>query len=78
MNDNVVTLDDHRKPTDPEMIESLRVMLSEAQNGRLVGFAASYITHEDTVQTVFHFSRTIDAAGAVMVLHQEVAALFTE
>jgi hypothetical protein len=74
--DNVVSL---RLPkVDPDLIESLRTMLSEAQNGRLKAFACVYTTDTEEIATVFHFNSALEAAGAIAMLQNDALACLTE
>jgi hypothetical protein len=67
----VVNLDEHRPETNPELIESLRNMLSDAQNGRMVSMAAVYIRPGGDLLTVFHSPSVIEVVGATALLHRD-------
>jgi hypothetical protein len=53
---NVVPLEPHLPVADKELMDTLRSLLSEAQNGRLRSYAAVYITGDgDGVGTSHYF-----------------------
>ena len=71
---DVVELDKHRPPSDPELVKHLRFLLSEAQNGRMTEFACVY-TSGESVGTLLHFNSNLEAAGAIALLHAEALAV---
>jgi hypothetical protein len=76
MTDNVIPL---KPPTgDPEIVETLRVLLSEAQAGRLTGIAVVYLTDEGDCLTAYHMSEPLHLAGATALLHKDALDLLTE
>lgn len=68
---DVTDIADYLPKPDPAIVESLKIMLAEAQAGRMVGFAAVSLTEEDGIVTVFHFARALDAVGATAHLHRD-------
>jgi hypothetical protein len=74
----VVDLNARRKPVEPELVEYLRILLSEAQNGRLTGFAVAYYDDEGLLDTAFHTESIHHSITAASVLHQAALALLEE
>lgn len=75
---DVIDIAGHLPKADPDLIETLRIMLSEAQNGRLVSLAAVYTINDGTIDTVFHFDSALEAVGAIAMLHHEAISFLTE
>ena len=75
---DIVDLSAHRKAVDPDLVESLRVLLSEAQNGRITGIVAAYYDDEGSLCSMFHMDAVTDAIAATVLLHHEVLAVLTE
>lgn len=61
---DIIPIADHLPEVNAELVESLRVMLSEAQAGRLTGLAAVYITDEGDARTTFRAFRNPAITGA--------------
>ena len=78
MADNVVSLADHMPDVDADLVESLRVMLAEAQAGRLVSMAAVYITDEGDVQNVYHIENVLNLVAITALLHKDALDLLSE
>jgi hypothetical protein len=55
MSDNVIPLEPHLPVVDKELVDTLRSMLSEAQNGRLRSYAAVYITGDGNEINTSHY-----------------------
>ena len=76
MTDNIIPM---RLPkVDPDLIETLRSMLSEAQNGRLVNIAAIYLSSDGEIASIFHFDSALEAIGAIEYLKNEALTFLTE
>ena len=78
MNDNVIDITAHLPEVNAELVESLRVMLSEAQAGRLTGIAAVYLTDEGEVANVYHVSNVLDLVGMTALLQKDALDLLSE
>lgn len=63
---------------DPELVDALRVLLSEAQNGRLTSIAVVYLTSDEHIATTYHFDSALEALGAVAYLEQDLRELLTD
>jgi len=72
---DVVDLNQRRKPTEPELIESLRVMLSEAQNGRMICMVAVCMNDDGEIDAVCHGPNNVEAIGLASWLHAEMLKL---
>jgi hypothetical protein len=72
---DVVDLNQRRKPSDPELVESCRVMLSEAQNGRMAGLVAVCMNDDGELDVVLHGPNNIEAIGLASWLHAEMLKL---
>jgi hypothetical protein len=78
MADNIIDINDRLPNPDPDLVESLRMLLSEAQNGRLLNFAVVYITDDDQIATTYHFDSALEALGAVAYLGRDLQDLLTQ
>ena len=71
---DVVDIADHLPKPDPELIESIRILLREAQAGRLTGIGLVYLTHEDEFVPLLHFEQNTDAIAAASVFEDAAKA----
>ena len=71
---DVVDLSEHRKPSDPELIDSLRVLLSHAQNGRMVALVAYWVADDNSAEAVYHGSSNFEAIGMASALQADLLA----
>jgi len=62
---DVVDLNQRRKATDPDLIEMLKQLLSEAQNGRLSGIVGVAIDENGAGVAMIHGCNNFEAAGLV-------------
>lgn len=74
----IIPIEPHLPNADPEIVESLRIMLAEAQAGRLLGIAAVYVTDEGDVANVYHVENVLDLVGMTALLHKDALDLLTE
>lgn len=72
---DVVDLNERRKPSDPDLVESLRIMLSNAQNGRMMGLVAVCLSDEGELDAVVHGPTPIEAVGIASWLHADMMDL---
>lgn len=75
---DIIPIADHLPEVNAELVESLRVMLSEAQAGRLTGLAAVYITDEGDVQNVYHIDNVLNLVAITALLHKDALDLLSE
>lgn len=75
---DIIPIADHLPEVNAELVESLRIMLSEAQAGRLTGIAAVYTTDEGDVANVYHVENVLDLVGMTALLHKDALDLLTE
>lgn len=59
MSDNVIPLEPHLPVVDKELVDCLRSLLSEAQNGRLRSYAAVYISGDGEEVGRSHYAQTL-------------------
>jgi len=75
---DIIPIADHLPEVNAELVESLRVMLSEAQAGRLTGLAAVYVTDEGDVQNVYHIDNVLNLVAITALLHKDALDLLSE
>ena len=76
MSDNVIPFE--APNGDPEIVETLRTLLSEAQAGRLTGIAVVYLTEDGDCLTAYHMDEPLRLTGATALLHKDALDLLTE
>lgn len=74
----IIDIAGHLAQPNADIVESLRVLLSEAQNGRLVSLAVVYTTDDEQIATTYHFDSALEALGAVSFLEQDLRDLLTD
>lgn len=74
----VIDIQEHLPKPDADMVESARVILSEVQAGRVIAFATVYVTSDGDIDSVYHFSNSLELVGAAAVLHQHAISALTE
>jgi hypothetical protein len=74
----VVDLNARRKPVDAELVDKLRILLSEAQNGRMTGIVAGYYDDQGDYSAMFHMEWATDAIAAATMLQSEALKLLEE
>jgi hypothetical protein len=56
----VIDIQNHLPEVDKDLVDTLRTMLSEAQNGRLRSYAAVYVTQDGEIGSSYYYQCTAD------------------
>lgn len=74
--DNVIDLADHLPPSNPEIVESLKVLTSEAKNGRVTSIIALWIDDGGEVHAAYHLDTPVASLALGVIVDLEMAEQF--
>jgi hypothetical protein len=75
MSDNVIALEPHLPVVNKELVDTLRSLLSEAQNGRLRSYAAVYVTSDGEAILTSHYFHCLADQVAIQAVASGTAEL---
>jgi hypothetical protein len=69
---DIIDISDHLPPSNPEIVESLKVLTSEAQNGRVSSIIALWVDNQGDVHAAYHIETPVAslALGVLVDLEQ--------
>jgi len=75
---DIVSLNERRPPSDPDIVKAFRELLSEAQNGRMTGFIVGYFDADGNIVTSYHMASALEAIGVLCLMQREAQSFLSE